>query len=378
MKPFVWDAHFTTGLDLVDEQHRKLLDLINALGTAHNNPDRPEVLQEVFDRLAQYALRHFADEEQQMATAGLDPRTRVAHEQQHAEFIEQVTLMWGQRKFMRHPEEILHGYLSGWLGFHILGDDQQMAHQLRDVAEGVPAHVAYERVSRPLDGSKNAMVNALRSMSHALSGQSRELATANTELEERVDERTRELAEANEKLLLLSRTDGLLGIANRGAFDRQLDLEWGRTRRTGAPLGLLMLDVDHFKRFNDTYGHQMGDSGLQSVAAAAGGAIRRPADFLARYGGEEMVVVLPGTTLEGARLVAENIVAQVAALRIPHSASTTAPWLTVSIGAASLVPSREETPGSRPAALVAAADAALYAAKASGRNRVCTEGRTPG
>jgi diguanylate cyclase (GGDEF)-like protein len=134
------------------------------------------------------------------------------------------------------------------------------------------------------------------------------------------------------------------------------------------PLSLLMIDVDHFKHYNDHYGHLAGDRCLQAVAQAAAAplTLKRPADLLARYGGEELVVLLPETPSVGARAVAQDIQRAIAAAHLPHAASPVAPELTVSIGIATLQP----VPGGDPDALVLAADAALYAAKAAGRNRL--------
>jgi diguanylate cyclase (GGDEF)-like protein len=127
-----------------------------------------------------------------------------------------------------------------------------------------------------------------------------------------------------------------------------------------------MLDVDHFKRFNDRYGHQAGDDCLRAVARAVQAALRRAADMLARYGGEELVIMLPNTDIAGARAVARAALDAVSQLHLPHAASPVTDYVTVSIGVADVVPER----GSVPATLINAADQALYAAKAAGRNRI--------
>lgn len=369
MQTFVWDDHFTTGLARVDEQHHRLVDLINDLGTAlvANRLDDPGSLDTVFGRLADYARHHFAEEERLMAAAGLAERARSAHQRHHGEFIEQVSRMWSGRAAMSHPAEVLHGFLSAWLGFHILGEDQAMARQIREIAAGASPADAQARAAEHDDNATTALLRALNNLYHVLSAQNRDLAAANAQLEARVAERTRELEAANQALAIMAHTDGLLGIANRKHFDDQLAQEWRRARRTRQPVGLLMLDVDFFKKFNDAYGHQAGDRCLQAVARAAGEAIRRPADLLARYGGEELVVILPATDLAGAETVAQNVLAAVGGLRIPHEASLAAPHVTVSIGVASRVPEADV----EPAVLIAAADAALYAAKGQGRNRAC-------
>ncbi|OAN53751.1 diguanylate cyclase [Paramagnetospirillum marisnigri] len=160
--------------------------------------------------------------------------------------------------------------------------------------------------------------------------------------------------------------DGLTGLANRRSFDEKLEAEWLHAQREGTPLSLLLVDVDHFKLYNDTYGHQKGDSCLKAVAEAMGHQVFRPTDLAARYGGEEFAVVMPSTDLDGALRVAERIRQSIFDRNIAHSASQTADRVTLSIGAASIIPDEEHDPGD----LVNAADVALYRAKHSGRNRV--------
>lgn len=174
-----------------------------------------------------------------------------------------------------------------------------------------------------------------------------------------------ELKQNRDELVRLARTDGLTGLYNRRTFDDLLRREWRRLARTGEPLAVIMMDVDHFKLYNDTYGHGGGDLCLQRVARAAEGALQRPADVVARYGGEEFVALLPETKLEGAIAVAEAIRAAVAALEIAHASSKTAPHVTLSLGAACTIPQ----PDQEPQELLELADKQLYLAKTEGRNR---------
>ena len=179
-------------------------------------------------------------------------------------------------------------------------------------------------------------------------------------------EATAELAGANRRLEQLATIDELTQLANRRRFSEVLEQEWQRAIREGASLGLLMMDVDSFKPYNDTYGHQAGDAALQRVGAVLLSRVRRPSDLAARYGGEEFAVVLPGTDEAGALTVGEWIRAEVERQRMPHGASRASDVVTVSVGAAVVTP----TAGMPVASLVAAADAALYRAKESGRNMV--------
>ena len=174
-----------------------------------------------------------------------------------------------------------------------------------------------------------------------------------------------ELKKSRDMLARMARLDGLTGVANRRTFDDLLLREWRRQLRTGQTLAVIMVDVDHFKQFNDTYGHGAGDACLKEVVKAAEGSLQRPADLLARYGDEEFVALLPDTSLEGGIAVAEGIRAAVAALEIPHAGSKAASHVTVSLGVASMVPH----PDREPSFLLEAADGQLYEAKASGRNR---------
>lgn len=179
-----------------------------------------------------------------------------------------------------------------------------------------------------------------------------------------------EIAQENARLSItaiamrnLAMTDGLTQVANRRAFDERLAEEWSRAGRSNVPLGLLLIDVDHFKKYNDLLGHQAGDEGLRAVAAAGQATLRRSGEVFARYGGEEFAAILPATTEDEVRMIGERMREAVAALGIAHPSGGT---LSISVGGATWAPQ----PGESPDLLVAAADSALYRAKAEGRNRV--------
>ncbi|KQN70439.1 response regulator receiver modulated diguanylate cyclase [Duganella sp. Leaf61] len=163
--------------------------------------------------------------------------------------------------------------------------------------------------------------------------------------------------------------DPLTKIANRRHFDSFLEKEWQRSMRSGQPLSLVVLDVDHFKLYNDTLGHPAGDACLQQVAQAIASHAMRTTDLAARYGGEEFVLLFAETPADAARTLAEAIRAHIEALQIPHPRSTTSAWLTVSIGVATILPHQLDNTES----LFVAADRAMYVAKENGRNQVrCT------
>ena len=207
------------------------------------------------------------------------------------------------------------------------------------------------------------LINENQHLVASLSAKNQALLEMNRELEAKIHERTHELAEANARLAQLAVTDGLTGLYNHRHFHERLTLEVERSQRSGLPLSLLMLDVDHFKQFNDTFGHPSGDEVLRQLARVLGDT-RRANDVVARYGGEEFAVILVDTPKFTAAKVAERVRERI----YDNDFSEAAPRagrLSVSIGVATF-----PDDGADVEALVRSADTALYAAKRAGRNRV--------
>lgn len=177
---------------------------------------------------------------------------------------------------------------------------------------------------------------------------------------------TRQLQVANERLHSLSLLDGLTGIANRRNFDQELIQESRRAKRENTPFSLIMLDIDYFKAFNDTYGHLKGDECLKTVAYLLKKTLKRPSDFPARYGGEEFAVVLPNTDEVGAGVIAEELRDSIEKAGIAHGNSLCSDYLTVSLGVVTVFSEQARTPNE----LILAADKALYRSKNEGRNRL--------
>ncbi|MCX8520728.1 MAG: diguanylate cyclase [Rhodoferax sp.] len=163
--------------------------------------------------------------------------------------------------------------------------------------------------------------------------------------------------------------DGLTGVFNRRYFDQQLATEWARAGRSHAPLSLILVDVDFFKRFNDRYGHQAGDDALGRIASTLKNALRRPADLVARFGGEEFACILPETGYGDALALAQELERKVRALGLPHDSSSVDSVVTISLGLASR--SGNSSSGADASQLIALADQLLYQAKHTGRGRVC-------
>jgi len=374
MDTFVWDQFFNTGLPEVDAQHHGLIDAFNDLSDAlqRSNAGDGAGLTEAYERMVNFAEFHFAEEELLMRDKGVDPRHVQAHTALHRQFIEQVAAMWRSREALQDPAQSFVGFLTSWLGLHILGIDQSLARQVGCMALAMTPQEAYDQEIEVHDEGTQALIRMVGRLYQVLSQQNTELAQANLHLEERVRQRTQELAQANGELQqanalleVYSRTDGLMQIANRACFDDRLAHACAAAFRHERPLGVLMIDVDHFKRYNDSYGHLAGDACLQAVARAVSQALPRATDLVARYGGEELAVILPDTDVEGSRTVAQRVVEAVAALALPHGSSGVAPHVTVSVGAVARVPDARDGA----ARLLAEADAALYRAKEAGRNR---------
>jgi len=185
-----------------------------------------------------------------------------------------------------------------------------------------------------------------------------------------LEQEKQKLAEAYQKLERLAAVDGLTNIANRRHFDEVFGVEWSRAMRETESISLLMIDIDCFKQYNDSYGHLAGDECLKIVAALFQKQLQRPTDLVARYGGEEFVVLLPGTHARGAMKIAERIRKAVLALQLPHENSLANDCVTISLGAATVAPMLKHQSDE----LLHSADQALYEAKAAGRNRVICAG----
>lgn len=199
------------------------------------------------------------------------------------------------------------------------------------------------------------------------------IAMQQSALYQRLETANHHLAQANQNLQQLARLDGLTQIPNRRHLDEYLQQEWRRSRRTQKPFSLIIADVDFFKRYNDTYGHQAGDDCLIAIAQTLQKTVRRPGDLVARYGGEEFSIVLPDTDIAGAIEIAEAIQAAIAAIAIRHDDSDVSRQITLSLGIACGYPITDNSPEK----LLNAADQALYNAKQRGRNRYCISSPLP-
>jgi diguanylate cyclase (GGDEF)-like protein/PAS domain S-box-containing protein len=245
-------------------------------------------------------------------------------------------------------------------------DDQQRAQTIiRELNSGIEGTMIECRVRRP-DGEYIWVEASLRLVRDAETGQPSGILNVVRDVSER-KEAEKKLREAYSAVEALAITDALTGLANRRHFDQYLSTEWRRSQRDRQPLSLIMIDADKFKVYNDTYGHQRGDNCLKQIAEACMDVVSRPGDLIARFGGEEFVVVLPNTESAGAQQVANELCEALRSRRMPHIGN--APGIaTISAGCATMVPRF----GKHASDLIEMADKALYKAKFNGRNQVCS------
>ena len=269
----------------------------------------------------------------------------------------QRTLLW-----LAVPVTLLSMALAWLLAGSFSRPVETLAAVARRIDEGdealdFPDHSSINEIRR--------LAASLRGMTATLLRRRAELIQTNQWLEQKVAARTVELQEANRRLETLSSTDALTGLANRRRFDEALAEEWARACRGSTPLAVLLLDIDRFKQYNDTLGHQAGDDCLRDVGAILKFKVRRAGELVARYGGEEFVVIAAGADMERAHQLAESIRTAVEEGAMAHPGNPSG-VVTVSIGIAAGVPRLDE----RAEDFVARADAALYRAKQEGRNRI--------
>ncbi|EIJ41048.1 diguanylate cyclase (GGDEF) domain-containing protein [Beggiatoa alba B18LD] len=233
-----------------------------------------------------------------------------------------------------------------------------------EVLARINAHLKIRKLQRELQIQNQKLQEEIaeRKLAEA------KLEAANRELQQEITERKlaeAKLEAANRELQRLANLDGLTQVANRRLFDQQIEQEWKRHLREKQTLSVILCDVDHFKNYNDNYGHIAGDNCLQLVAMCIQNALHRSADIVARYGGEEFIVILPNTKAEGAIQVSQLLIDAIKNLNIPYEHSPLQNYVTVSLGVASVIPDFELNHLS----LIGTADKALYIAKAQGRNQ---------
>lgn len=367
MDVFVWDRSFNTGLQAMDDQHRGLIDIFNELHRTLfdvNLPaDRRDVtMRRAFDRLMAYARAQFAGEEALMQSCGLDERHQFVHRRQHEQFIRNLRELWTDRETLADPASRLMGFLSSWIGLHVLGVDQAMVRQMHLIEEGQTAKQAHDREDSVSDKGLRSILNMVGRLYQDLSQQTHVLGQVRLDL----FETERQLSVLGNRLEVHSRFDELLQIPNRRYFDQRLREEVARAFRSEDPLSVLVIALDFPGQDDDAWGLSAADACLQTVTHAVAGAMKRTTDLVARHGPQRLVVMMPETERHGASLAAQRVVDAVGQLKLPHPEGEAAPQVTASVGVAGWVP-RSRDDGDL---LLCEAEAAQAFACAEGGNRI--------
>ncbi len=366
MESFTWGTNFETGIQEVDDQHRKLVELINTLGTqlAENDMANGHV-ENLLQELVNYAQYHFEEEKGLMVRYGLDKRHCYQHLSEHKGFIADVSCM--VQKPMEEDSgegKSLLEFLIHWLAYHILGRDKNMARQIAAIDNGASPAEAYLAEEKKVSESTEPLLAALNGLFQQVSRRNKELSLLNQNLEAIVEERTRELVKANADLEVLALTDVLTELPNRRHALLQLHHLWKETRQSRGHLACMIIDADGFKTINDTYGHDAGDIVLKRLARELQHSVRSD-DIVCRMGGDEFLIICPNTPLEGALYIAEQTKENIAGLRIPAAEGVWPGSISVGVVANGNDMSSIDD-------LLKAADDAVYMAKNDGRNCVRT------
>ena len=364
MESFHWDKHFLTGFEDVDQQHHSLVNMINQFSSLLAEDEiHLEDIDHLFTELADYSIYHFQEEEKLMVDSHVDTRHIDKHIQIHKQFLEDVTSIYSTitTNNLSKANALLE-YLMHWLAYHILGQDQDMAKQIKSIQSGVKPENAYDNIEQERVSATAPLLNALNGLFDLLTVRNDELKELNNSLEDKVALRTEELAKVNNHLKELSLTDVLTGLANRRHAIWYLSTLWDESVENDTPLTCLMIDADHFKEVNDTYGHNAGDLVLIELAKTLQYNLRTD-DRISRIGGDEFLVICPDTDKTDGLRIAELIRETVSNLQVQTGGE---PWKgSISVGVAS-----RSTHTKTYKELLKESDKALYAAKDAGKNCV--------
>lgn len=364
MKPFVWDTNFVTGIAEVDKQHFHLVELINNFGRLFTQNELPlEEVERLFTELEEYTVYHFREEEMHMKNCGISKDFLVKHIQAHQYFLAKITEMKNDVEIanLTSVQQLLD-FLMYWLVYHILGMDQNMTRQLKLIENGYTAEDAFHKESGDVNSATEALLNALSNLFMQVSDRNEELKSLNKTLEVKVEQRTQELRDANQHLELVSKTDSLTNLPNRRYAMSHLSTLWAEAQCKKTPLSCLMIDADHFKAVNDTFGHDMGDKVLIALSQNIQQALRND-DTLCRLGGDEFLVICDNTDIVGAKHIAQLLRDSISKLSV---ATGTGRWSgSISIGVASKQHYMQKIDE-----LIKMADQGVYLAKEAGKNCV--------
>ena len=364
MDVFQWNKNFETGIAEVDRQHHYLVDLTNKFGSRISQGTlHSDDIKTLFSELVSYTHYHFDEEEKIMHAVGIDERHIQQHEKRHKGFFQDVALLH-EEVLSDRPinEKDLFEFLINWLVYHILGTDKNLAKQIDAINHGSSSSEAFEAEEQSADKATASLLKALNNLFHQVSQRNRQLAELNQTLESKVEQRTQDLFTANQKLEELATTDVLTGLANRRFALQALEHLWNLEEEHPDNLSCMLIDADHFKEINDTYGHDAGDIVLRELARNLKEAVRTD-DIVCRLGGDEFLIICPRTDREGLLHIAKQMQTHIAGLKIQVPGGVWNGSISVGIAVKTSTMKKAED-------LIKAADNGVYAAKDAGKNCV--------
>lgn len=367
---FPWNKNFETGIEEIDSQHRKLVDLLNQLANTLVSGDQVKILS-VYDELANYATFHFESEERIWRDTFGQDSCFESHLMGHSSFLPKILQIKEdeQGESLSNAVEDIVRFLIRWLAFHIIDDDKRMSFVVQGVEQGLSLAEAKTSADYKMNGSIRILVETVLNMYDGLSSRALELMRERAErqkMELALKEANSKLEQANEMLESLSITDQLTGLHNRRHFERVFTRKLKSCRREQVYICLTILDIDHFKKLNDCYGHSSGDDALKKVAQALKDACDRPEDYPFRIGGEEFGIISCYQDKNESYAFAEKIRLCIEQLNIPNQESSVNDHLTASLGFFTEIPNKDSSLDN----YLDKADANLYRAKNFGRNSV--------
>lgn len=363
---FPWNENLMTGIKEIDEQHQVIVMLINRL--ANNLIQEKEFeIEDTFNELANYASFHFKCEEKiwEKYLSGND--LEISHKQSHNSFLPEVLKIKEKNKnssFTQIAEEILL-FLTKWLAFHIVNEDMRLALIIKSLSKG---NTVLEAVAETNDHENDSMKNLINTILSMYDHLSLKTISLIRERKARVQAENK-LLEINKKLEELSITDQLTNLYNRRHFDEVFKRELKKSKRKKTALSLILIDIDYFKKINDTLGHAYGDKVLQEVARYLKETCKRPNDFVFRVGGEEFMILITDEDHNRAISLTKILQENIKNIKIPNINNNLFYSLTVSGGLVCKIPLQDDTVDS----IVKIADNRLYKAKESGRNKIIIE-----
>lgn len=361
---FPWNENFETGINEIDEQHKKLIILLNKLANTLTQEKEYEV-EETFNELANYAEYHFKCEEEIWNKYLKDELLVLKHKDTHSSFLPKVIELKENNKdksFHEIVEDILL-FLIRWLAFHIIDEDKRLAFIIKAIEEdNKDIKEAIYQTDNIMSGSMKNLLEAILKMYDNLSLKAISLIR---ERKARVKAQ-KELKEINKKLEQLSITDQLTDLYNRRYFEETFEKELKRTKRDKKFFGVILFDIDYFKKLNDHYGHLEGDEALKSISNCLKNTCKRPSDFIFRIGGEEFCIISINEKKEDIYNLANIVQQSINEMKIENIKSLVSDYLTISAGVESLIPTNEDNIDT----IMKNADEKLYKAKENGRDRI--------